>query len=219
MNTFFFVISGIVVFLALWSFLAYLPIRKIEKPGYKVIRKEGNFEIRHYDSYIVASVKVKGPYTEALNQGFRLVAGYIFGGNEGEKKVAMTVPVYSQEIEKPSSQKGEKISMTAPVLEQSGEGDSHSISFTMPSSYTMETLPIPSDKRVTLHQVPPKTMAVLSFKGFGRAGAVKRKKDELKNLLKKSGLTAQGAFGAAYYNPPLTPPFMRHNEVMVEVEG
>jgi len=80
----------------------------IEEPKYSVVREYDGFEVREYAPYIVAEVVVPGPAEEAGNQGFRILAGYIFGGNKGERKIAMTAPV----AQAPAPV---RIEMTAPV--------------------------------------------------------------------------------------------------------
>ena len=147
-----------------WSALLFLGLSitgpvmaQIEEPQYKIIMKDGDFELRDYAPYIVAEVVIEGDRDSAVNAGFRVLAGYIFGGNTSQSKIAMTAPV--------TQSKGEKIEMTAPVT-QTGNGSSWVIRFMMPQTYTMSTLPKPDDERITLKQIKSRRVAVLKFSGL-----------------------------------------------------
>ncbi len=121
---------------------------QVEQPKYAVLESEGNIEVRAYDPTIVAEVEVHGERMQALNQGFRLIADYIFGNNLSSKKVAMTAPV--------TQEAGEKIAMTAPVT-QDGNGDTWKVRFVMPAGYTLESLPKPGNQAVRLIPVPARS--------------------------------------------------------------
>ncbi|GMW03557.1 MAG: hypothetical protein AMXMBFR84_46910 [Candidatus Hydrogenedentota bacterium] len=204
-----------------WIAVGLISVSGIETPKYSVLEKKDGYEIREYKPYIVAEVVVTGEFKEALNGGFRQVADYIFGNNtvadkEGEsKEIAMTAPVLEQ---KPESQ---EIAMTAPVLEQQPAGDAseaHIVSFVMPSEYTMATLPKPNNPDVKLTEVSAKKYAVLEFSGFVPAKKADEKKEEIRGLAARDGLKTTGEPLLAQYNPPWTPPFMRKNEVWLEIE-
>ena len=192
-----------------WSIWGYFSSR-VEKTEYSVLSSKKGYEIRLYPAHIVAQTVVKGPYRQALNQGFRIVARYIFGGNVKKQSIAMTAPV----IEKNST--AESIAMTSPVT-ATMEGESHTIAFGMPRSYTVETLPTPTDSRVQIVTIPEKKMAVIRF-SWGRTNArVQQKKQELLNVLKNDGVSVIGEPQYAGYNAPWTPPWMTRNEVLVEI--
>ena len=144
----------------------------VEEPKFSLVLKDGTFEVRDYPGLVVAEVSVGGDRNAASNAGFRLLAGYIFGGNAGQKSIAMTAPV----TQAPAG--GSKIAMTAPVT-QSGEAGQWTVQFTMPSGYTIEQLPVPNDQRVQIKQVPPTRMAVLKFSGLARDSIVTKKSEEL----------------------------------------
>lgn len=180
----------------------------VEEPKFSLVLKDGAFEVRDYPGLVVAEVTVGGDRAAASNAGFRLLAGYIFGGNSGEKSIAMTAPVALA----PAS--GERIAMTAPVT-QSGESGQWTVQFTMPSAYTLDNLPVPNDQRVQIKQVPPSRMAVLKFSGLTRDSRVAHKTRELDAQVTARGLTPIGAPSLARYDPPWTPWFMRRNEMMV----
>lgn len=201
--------SIIIIILALWSLWGFFSSR-VEHTEYDVIQKMAGYEIREYPAHIVAQTTVKGTYREALNLGFRIVAGYIFGGNTKKRNIAMTAPVTAQR------DISEKISMTAPVLATT-QGDSHIISFGMPRSYTLETLPKPLDPRVEIVPIPLERFAALKF-SWSRADArVKIMEIKLLSALARDKVEVAGSPVYAGYNAPWTPPWMVRNEIMVEI--
>lgn len=188
----------------LWSLIA----SNVETPDYEVVRKDGNIEIRQYGPTIVAEATVEGDREEAINRGFRIIAGYIFGNNLSSDKVAMTAPV--------TQQSSENIAMTAPVTQQS-EGSSWKVRFVMPSNYTMATLPKPIAPEVALIEVPAKRFAAIRFSGFARQASLDRHSAELEEYLAEQSLTPVNTPIYAFYNDPWTLPFLRRNEVMIEI--
>ena len=201
----------IIVLLAMWSLWGYFTSR-VEQAEYIVVQKTADYEIREYPARIVAQTTVKGPYEKALNQGFRIVAGYIFGGNAKKQSIAMTAPVTSQ------SKTAEQIAMTAPVI-ATVQGNSHIISFGMPRSYTIEELPKPLDPRVEIVQVPPKRFAVLRFSWGSSYARVQKMETKLLAALERDKVAVTGSPVYAGYNAPWTPPWMVRNEVMAEIRS
>ncbi len=132
-----------------------------EIPAYRITRKEGDIEIRDYPALVTAEVSVDGDRDAAVREGFRLLAGYIFGGNDGGRQIAMTAPVMQQ------AQSGTRIAMTAPVL-QTKVGQSWTVGFVMPASWTIDTLPKPNNAKVQLRGVAPTRFAALRFSGLAR---------------------------------------------------
>ncbi len=181
----------------------------VEEPAFKAVLHEGAFEVRNYPALVVAEVTVSGDQKEAASKGFRLLAGYIFGGNKRRQSIAMTAPV----AQAPTS---EKIAMTAPVTQTQNAGE-WVVRFTMPSAYSMETLPEPNDPKVHLRAVPPARFAVLQFSGLARKDDVAAKTAELEKLAATHHLRAIGPASLAQYDPPWTLWFMRRNEVMIPV--
>lgn len=179
-----------------------------EEPSFDVLVQEGEFEVRDYSALIAAEVSVTGTRDEASNAGFRLLAGYIFGGNTRRQSIAMTAPVVQQRTT------SETIAMTAPVT-QSGSDGAWVVRFVMPSSYTMETLPTPNDARVRLVSVPPQRFAIVRFSGLARPGDVERRTASLRSFLAGRQLSVAGPASLARYDPPWTPWFMRRNEVWI----
>jgi SOUL heme-binding protein len=204
------VLVAILLFL-LWIAYGYFSVRSIEEPAYTVRDIRDGYEVRVYAPHIVAEVHVSGTYDEALTQGFRQIADYIFGNNTARSAIAMTAPVGEQ------ASTSQAIAMTVPVGESESNGE-HVISFVMPSTYTLETIPLPNNKKVALRLVPAHAVAALRYSGSTSAAVVAKKKELLLSILKRDGVTATGIPQSAFYNPPWTPPFMRRNEVLVDIK-
>lgn len=201
-------VTGILAIFVLWSLWGYMSSRT-EQTEYKVVEVKKDYEIRLYPAHIVAQTEVQGTYQEALNQGFRILAGYIFGGNTKKERIAMTAPVVEQKTSEP-------IAMTAPVT-ATIEGETRTITFSMPRSYTLETLPTPSDPRIKIVTQPEMKMAALRFSGFRSAASTLSKKQELLDALKRDKVTTVDEAQYAGYNAPWTPPWMTRNEVLIEI--
>ena len=209
MNSFYTTAGIVIVIVILWSAWGYFSSR-VENAQYSVVESRSDYEVRLYPEHIVAQATVKGSHSDSLNEGFRIVAGYIFGGNTRREDISMTAPV----IEK--SSKSESIAMTAPVT-SSEEGESHTIAFGMPRSYTLETLPTPTDPRVKIVTIPEKKMAALRFSWIRTDARVQSKKQELLQALQRDNQIIIGEPQYAGYNAPWTPPWMSRNEVLVEI--
>jgi hypothetical protein len=182
---------------------------QVDEPKFTVLESQSNIEIREYDPVIVAQVLVEGDRKQAISAGFRMLADYIFGINEAHQKIGMTAPVIQQ--------KGEKISMAAPVTQQKSEEGQWKVKFVMPAHYKLETLPKPHDNRVALLSVPAKQYAVIRFSGLAGAENLQNYLDELQKFLVSKDLKAKGEPIFAFYNPPWTLPFLRRNEIMIEL--
>jgi hypothetical protein len=186
------------------------PAMATEEPAFTVVSHEGDFEVRDYPALVVAEVTVTGDQKEAANKGFRLLAGYIFGGNTRQQSIAMTAPVAQQRA-------GVKIPMTAPVTQTQREG-AWVVRFTMPHSYTLATLPKPNDTSVRLRELPPSRFAVVRFSGWADQKDFDAKAAMLSEFIKSHRLHAAGPPSLAQYNPPWTLWFLRRNEVMIPLE-
>lgn len=202
-------IYAIIAIIIIWSVWGYFS-SKVESARYSVVSLKKGYEIRLYPSRIVAETTVKGSYDDSLSEGFRIVAGYIFGKNVKKQNIAMTTPVVEE------TKKSESISMTTPVSSNI-DGEYHTIAFGMPQSYTLDTLPTPSDPRVKIETIPEKKVAVTRFSWIRTEARVQSKKLELIELLKKDGVVTKGEPQYAGYNAPWTPPWMTRNEVMIEI--
>lgn len=191
---------------ALWGPI----LSNVEQPEYNVVESSGSIEIRDYKPMIVAEVQVSGDRGEAIGKGFRIIADYIFGNNTAAQKVPMIAPA--------TQQGREKIAMTAPVT-QHGSGNSWTVRFVMPASYTMKTLPKPNNPAVNLKEIGAKRLAVIRFSGMGEKDSLIRHTKKLNDFINAEHFTPLSAPTYAFYNPPWTLPFLRRNEVMMEVYG
>lgn len=185
----------------------------IEEPSYQVLQSDGACELRQYEPVLLAQVEVDGDAGDARSAGFRLLAGYIFGANQGQRKIAMTAPVTQTEV--PA---GEKIAMTAPVTQSAAGPSRWHVAFTMPRAYTLETLPRPNDARVQFVTVPGEKRAVIRFDGFSTEANLGRHRALLQAWVQRQGLKPVGEYVAAFYNDPFTLPWNRRNEWWVAVE-
>ena len=201
-------ITSIIGLILIVGVLAGPLMSDVEKPDYKVIQSEQNIQIRHYEPMIIAEVEVEGKREDAIRDGFRLIADYIFGNNKVKLDIAMTSPVQQQE--------SQKIAMTAPVQQQS-TGRSWQISFVMPSRYSMESLPEPNNDRVRLKEIPTKKFGVIEFSGTNSNENVTKHENQLMNYIEANQIKIIGSPKYAFYNAPWTLPFMRRNEVMIEI--
>jgi effector-binding domain-containing protein len=167
----------------------------VEEPKFEVLESFGDVEIRQYGSLVIAETEVEGEFSSAGNEGFRRAASYIFGGN----------------------QKNQKISMTAPVLQEEQDGKKR-VAFVMPQEEKLATLPQPNDSRMNLKQIPARKMAALKYSGTWSEERYREKVKELLEFLKTKNVKTKGEPVLARYNPPWIPWFLRRNEVLIEIE-
>lgn len=189
---------------ALWGPI----VSQVEQAKYTVVQTNGAYELRDYAPQLVAETTARGERDAAANEGFRKIADFIFGNNERAQKVAMTAPVLQQS--------GEKIAMTTPVMQEAVQGEWR-IRFVMPSQYTLQTLPKPKNGEVRIIEIPAKRFIALRFSGTTEAEVLKGKLQELENYVAEQSLHTVGMPVYAFYNPPWTLPFLRRNEVMIEI--
>jgi hypothetical protein len=197
------------VILILWILSGFITSR-VEQAKYTVVGKKRGYEIRKYAPQLLAEVAVKGNYEEAINEGFRILAGYIFGENVSKRKIAMTAPVVERQGV------SEKIAMTAPVLASLEKGH-RVIAFGMPSGATMDNLPKPNNPQITFRMLNSRKVAVLRFSWFSGGQRVEAKKRQLLGMLNRDKVKTVSGPQYAGYNPPWTPPFMRRHEILVEI--
>ncbi len=165
---------------------------EIEEPAWQLVKQLDEVEIRQY----APTIQARTPMTEreGSSSGFRRLAGYIFGGNDQEQSIAMTAPV-------------EQTLHTEPSV----------MAFTLPAKYAWDELPTPDDDSVSLVPVPERTMAAIRFSGWATDGQVDSRTAELLAVLAEHGVRHTGTPTLNQYNPPWTLPFLRRNEIMVEV--
>ena len=169
----------------------------IETPKYTLVKKENGFEIRQYNSMIIATTSVRSDYSDAASTGFRRIASYIFGGNSASMSIEMTAPVLTN----------------TPDPE-----DIYEIQFVMPSEYSMEDLPQPNSQNVTLKKVNLGKTAVLRFGGWATKDRASHYQNKLSDLLAANGYTVNGTFMVAQYNSPWAIPPFRKNEIIVQIK-
>lgn len=188
---------------------------QFEEPAFTAIKAENGIELRDYAPVIAAEVEVTGERKEAISQGFRLIADYIFGNNEPKAKIAMTAPVIQQADAK---KQGETIAMTAPVIQQGkGDGKAWKVQFIMPPEYSLETLPKPINPEVKIKKIAARRMVVIRFSGGAGDENIARHNALLNDYVKANKLRTRGEPVLAFYDPPWTLPFLRRNEIMLEL--
>lgn len=185
-----------------------------ETPKYKVISQDGDFEIRQYAPRIIAEVSVTGDLDAASGEGFRTLAGFIFGDN----RAVSEQPMIS------STGESSKIAMTAPVtIEPVKPEQSFTMSrewrveFTMPSQYTLTTLPKPNNPSIRIKEVPIKTYAVVRYSGMNTERRINDETRRLFQWIESQGASISGEPELARYNPPWTLPMFRRNEILAPV--
>ena len=175
--------------------LSLKTMAQTEKQKYSVLHKDGEFEIRRYEPAIMASVEMPGSYSSMSSTGFRELAGYIFGGNDEQMKIAMTAPVHVSTADSTST-----------------------MSFVMPSNYHIEELPEPESQKIRLHETGMAVTASISFGGYANDKIILKKTEELRELLRSRGIHYKDDFRFLGYNPPYRI-INRHNEIVVTLFG
>ena len=167
----------------------------IETPKYKVLKKYPRFELRQYESMMLATTNLGiASYDDKASEGFRTIASYIFGKNKSNEKIAMTAPVIYH---------ADSIS---------------TLSFVVPRSKTQESMPVPIDQNLTFVVQAPKLLAVLDFGGFINNEKLAARMAELKKAVLKEGFQIKGKGYFFGYNPPWQL-IGRKNEVAFELES
>jgi len=182
-----------------------------EKPAHEVVGRYADFEVRVYAPRVVAETEVALSRGEAGDEGFRRLAGYIFGKNRGERRIAMTAPV--------AQSAGTRIAMTAPVAQAAGAPGSFVLQFTMPASFTLSTLPEPLDPRVILREEPARRVAAWRYSGTWSESRYEEQLARFRAALAREALVVTGEPTWARYDPPWIPWFLRTNEIWLELAG
>jgi len=164
----------------------------IEEPEWHLVDSLDRVELRHYSPSVEARTTLRGSGQTSV--GFRRLAGFIFGGNDRSERIAMTAPVQ------------ETLQDSLPTM-----------AFTMPSGYKIQDLPAPGSDQVVIVDVPARTLAVIRFSGWATRGKIARNSKKLFKTLKQYGIEPASGTTLNQYNPPWTPPFLRRNEISVEI--
>jgi effector-binding domain-containing protein len=177
-------------------------VQNVEQPDYTLVRQDGDFELRDYPALTVAEVRRTGYRKQALSAGFSPLARYIFAK------------------ERP----GEKIAMTAPVIQQPAASDSAAagasqwtVGFIMPKDAVSAGLPDPANADVRLTELPPRRVAAVRFSGRTTDERSAEQRKRLEDWIRAQGLSMRSEPIYAYYNDPLTPGPLRRNEILYDV--
>jgi len=186
---------------------------KVENAPYTLLKSDQaqKIEVRNYESMVLVSSDMS---TDGMNSAFRSLFRYIAGENEGSTEIAMTAPVLMNESEAVS--KGTEIAMTAPVFMKE-RAEQQVMSFVMPADFTMQSTPKPINPDIWITEVKDYKVAVITFSGLLSDSNVETQTQILNSWITKNGYTAVGEPINAAYNGPLTIPWFRRNEVLIEV--
>ena len=200
--------------------------RTVEEPKYQSLYRQGSFELRRYETRWAARTLVEENLEESSNEGFRRLAGYIFGANRSKKSLSMTAPVVQEKegqkiamtapvVQEPASQ---RVAMTAPVIQEPQAAKAWYMYFILPSELGEQDIPEPLDSKVEILRLPSETLAIHSYSGFFSEEKFKTKSQELLDWLASQSLKAIGPPRSARYNPPWSFWFLRHHEVQIPIE-
>ena len=194
MKVYYLLLALAIIFIVFQSFRKFTA-SSIETQKYRVIKKEHGFEVRFYPKATFATILSSGAnYKQVASSGFRKLAGYIFGGNNQNKSIAMTAPVRMEMSEKGSA-----------------------MSFVMPEKYDMASLPKPNDATVEIKQSEEVYAAVIAFGGYANDEKIDDYKNKLVALLQKKNIKIIGNFNFLGYNAPYQ--FIgRKNEISIPIE-
>lgn len=180
-----------IVAVSVWAWVAF----NVEQPPHVLVQRDGAIELRDYPALRVAEVTRSGNRQQAVRSGFGPLAAYIFARERD----------------------GDRIAMTAPVTQSPQEPDRWTVQFIMPDGYTLADLPAPADGEVRLVEIPPRRIAAIRFGGVANDDSIAEQERTLRDWMARAGLSPAGAPVYAYYNDPLTPGFLRRNEVLIPV--
>jgi SOUL heme-binding protein len=184
-----------------------------KEPAHERHERVGELEVRRYSPVVVAETTLAGAdWDEALDSGFHRLADYISGQNAARARIELTAPAHTEE----AMASGEKIAMTVPVAVTERAGG-YTVTFIMPEGRTMPSLPVPLDSRIQLRELPARRVAVLRFAGAYAWERVHAKMRELLAKVEQAGWRIEGEVQFGGYDPPWTLPFLRRNEVWVEL--
>jgi len=195
--------------IGLWAGYTHFYEGGLGQPEYTVLEAKDGVEYRRYAPFVIASTQTNRDGQRGLSSGFRVLAGYIFGGNQQDESIAMTTPVLQQNAE------GESLPMTAPVLQSS---DEMRMAFVMPAGRTVDDLPLPQSSKVSLNDVDWGEAVAIRFAGRGRQARFKKAEAKLREVLQVDGRTARAPALYAQYNSPSAFPPLRRNEVIIPLE-
>lgn len=185
-------------------------IRNYELLSYNVLVEDGDFQVRQYQDYVAATVTTAGIYEEHSGEAHGLLFDYISGENAARQKIAMTAPVLQKST-------GEKIAMTAPVI-QKRDGSQWTMSFILPSTYTLENAPRPLNPRVVVQKIPGGKVAVVTYSGNLDEASINANTAKLLEWTRLKDLKVKPPAYSAGYDPPWTLPWLKRNEILIDLE-
>ncbi|MFC4548839.1 MULTISPECIES: SOUL family heme-binding protein [Halorussus] len=207
--------------LAAWVGWGAYVDRTTEGIPYETIAEFDGVELRRYPRTVLAETTAADE-----DEAFRRLFRYISGENESGEEVSMTAPVATEGQKVPTTAPvrtrrdappaGEEISMTTPVR-TAGATDGVTMAFYLPAEYDPDDAPIPTDTAVRLAVEPPRTLAVERFSWYATDDRVEKYREALLDALERRGLEPRTRPVVFQYDDPWTPPFMRRNEVAVEI--
>jgi DNA gyrase inhibitor GyrI len=203
------VLGGLTLLAAAGMAVFVYVVQNVETPRYATVLQDGAFEVRDYPPLVVAEVRRLGGRQESLSQGFGPLARYIFAKERAGERIAMTAPVIQQ--------RPEPIAMTAPVTQSRMEGGDWAVRFIMPSRYDLKDLPAPASKDVRLSEIPARRVAAIRFSGRTTDAVLAEKESELRAWMAARGMKPAALPVFAYYNDPFTPGPLRRNEVLIDL--
>lgn len=165
-----------------------------KEPKYEVLKSYDKIELRFYEPFLVAEVECKGLRKEAIQSGFRILADYLFGNNATSKRLPMSIPVTQQKIV-----------------------DGWIIRFMLTDASHLDNLPQPKNPIVKLLSIPPTKFAVIRFSGLADDEKIQRYTQRLRQFAKSHQWPLDDQPILAFYNPPWTLPFLRRNEVLIQI--
>ena len=191
----------------------FFGIRVNEEPGYHVVLKDGAIEVRRYPSVAIASVTVNKDFEGYREEAFKRLASYIFGENSSKRTLPMAAPVMQSE-----SAATEKLAMTAPVFHESN-GPGWTMSFILPSKLTAGLAPKPIDPNIVLKDIPSRTIVALRYSGTNSQQAMETHQKKLQVWVASHKDQYRPLYEPffAQYDAPFILPFMKRNEVQVQV--
>lgn len=199
------------VLIAAFALLLPSEVMALEEPPYEVVEKRSDYEIRRYPAYLVAEFEVESSFEDAGNDAFRPLADFIFGDNVDAEDIGMTAPV----TQRPDA--GEKMEMTLPVTQRPSDRDAYVVQFVMPSRYTLETLPRPTDPRIRIRKEPEKLVAVHRYSGTWSEERYREREARLRAALERDGVRVTGPATWARFNSPWSLWFLRRNEIWLPI--
>ena len=187
-------------------------IRLNEEPTYTVLKKDGDFEIRHYPKQLIAKVTLHGmSYDYFREHAFEKLAAYIFEGNHSKESIPMTSPVLTEKTT-------QQIPMTSPVLQHEDPNGAWTMSFILPKEYTLATAPKPNNPEIELEEVEAYNAAVVTYSGNNKIDKIESHKKELGEWVKSQPeIAPNGHYFIAQYDAPFVIPFFKKNEIQIKI--